>query len=324
LKLNYLNNKMKNKIVAFLLALTILNPALVMAQTPTPASGNALPAYSGVEGSIKEFLCTPAATPQGMDLANCINKMYRFGIAIGGIALVFFLVVAGYMYITGGETGKQKGKAVLRNALVGMAILLGSYLLLGFVNPELTRFKPINPPVFNDPKLPGSCEDIGLPADCIVPTDPTENENQTPGSPTNRYANCTSGLVPVAGIPKQAGATTICSALLDKVKVAFATFRQQNPGYYAVATSTVRNWGQSDCHYSNKPVTGNCVDTVLRTSAGAKVPSTNQAWGALCRVYLGMGMDLANESGGNFPGCRPARNYGSTTGNNIHVFIPGN
>lgn len=160
--------KIQNKILALLLLIIVLNPGLAMAQPQQPQTGNELPKYSGVEQSIEQYLCTPSATAAGQDLANCINKMYRFAIAFGAIAVVFFLVVAGYTYITGGESGKEKGKAILRNALIGLAMLLGTYLLLGFVNPQLTIFKPINPPVFNDPGLPDSCEELGYDPNCGI------------------------------------------------------------------------------------------------------------------------------------------------------------
>lgn len=137
--------------------------------------GNELPKYSGVEDSIRQYLCTPEAAGQADTiLADCIGKLYRFSIAFGSIALVFFFVIAGYMYITGGEAGKQKGKSVFISALTGMAIILLSYLLLAFINPDLTKFKPINPPVFSDPGLP-TCEQIGYTEQCTLPGGGTYN-----------------------------------------------------------------------------------------------------------------------------------------------------
>lgn len=145
---------------------------VVLAQSPlntnTVAPAN-IPKYNqGVDQSIAQYLCVPDEANQGIALYNCISKMYRFGIAFGAIALVFFIVFAGYMYITGGETGKEKGKSVFLSALTGMAVILSSYVLLGFINPELTRIKPIQPPIFNTDGLP-SCADVGLGEKCVLP-----------------------------------------------------------------------------------------------------------------------------------------------------------
>lgn len=123
--------------------------------------------YTGADASIAEFLCTPSNNPSGGDLANCINKLYRFGIAAGGFILVFFVVLAGYFYMTGGEQSKAKGKTILQNALVGVIILAGSYTLLKFINPQLVVYKPIQPPIFEASTKP-SCESLGLGQDCIL------------------------------------------------------------------------------------------------------------------------------------------------------------
>jgi hypothetical protein len=70
-----------------------------------------LPQYNrGVDTSIKDFLCTPDANNLGTPLYDCIGKIYRFGVAFGAIAVVFFVVWAGYMYMVGGEAAKGKAK----------------------------------------------------------------------------------------------------------------------------------------------------------------------------------------------------------------------
>jgi len=134
--------------------------------TPTPASSTGLPEYKGVEDSIRAYLCTPDNATETV-LFECVNKLYRFGIAFGAIALVFFLVLAGYSYMLGGETGKQKGKSIFLSALTGMGIILTSYILLSFINPDLVKFKPITPPQFKT-DLPG-CEKVTAGVTCTLP-----------------------------------------------------------------------------------------------------------------------------------------------------------
>jgi D-alanyl-D-alanine dipeptidase len=140
--------------------------AVIQAQSPAPTdkpttTDNATeeedtavaPAPAGkAELSIKEFLCTPDIT-----LYNCINRLYRFGIVAGFFIAVLMIVVAGYMYMTGGEKGKEKGKSYISSTFVAITILLTSYLLLNQINPELTKFKKIQPLNVNPEDL-GSIE----------------------------------------------------------------------------------------------------------------------------------------------------------------------
>ncbi len=172
--------KLKQTLFISLLCVLTVIPYTVLAQGTANTNANAntnkatyagmeVPKYGGVQDSIAQFLCTPSeGAADGKDLERCINKMYRFGISFGGIALVFFLVFAGYMYIMGGESGKTKAKGIVQNALVGIAILLGTYVLLGFINPNLLIFKSIQPPIFNAGSLP-KCDAVGLGQQCVLP-----------------------------------------------------------------------------------------------------------------------------------------------------------
>lgn len=135
--------------------------------TSTATTGSDLPVYEGVDSSIKDYLCTPSENPDGHDLERCINRLFRFGITAGALIAVFFIVFTGYLYITGGESAKTKAKQMLYSVFTGMAILLGGYLLLYFINPSLVIFKPIQPPIFDAADLP-KCEDIGFGERCVT------------------------------------------------------------------------------------------------------------------------------------------------------------
>ena len=136
-------------------------------ETKSGSTVEGLPTYSGVDASIEKYLCAPSDSNMGASLTTCITKAYRFGISFGAIALVFFVVMAGYFYLVGGEAGKQKGKSIFLSALTGMAIILSSYILLGFINPDLLKIRPIQSPIFNTGNLP-LCEEIGFQANCIT------------------------------------------------------------------------------------------------------------------------------------------------------------
>ena len=166
----------------------------------TKEASEELPVYnSGVDESIKEYLCTPEG--KGTDLVDCVGKLYRFGITIGVIALIFFLVVAGYIYIVSGESGKTKAKQMLYSAFTGMAIILGSYTLLSFINPALVQVRTIQPPIFETVDMP-SCEDIGFSTRCKISTGPSAGQvfggsGGAIGS-NSGCRQCTSGLGSIA------------------------------------------------------------------------------------------------------------------------------
>lgn len=308
-------------IIALATVTVVLSPGLVFAQ----ATQNKLPKYEGgVDQSIRDYLCTPSEPADGRDLERCVNRLYRFGISFGAIALVFFVVIAGYIYITGGEQGKGKAKGMLANAFTGMAILVGSYALLYFINPNLVTFRPIQPPIFDAPDI-ATCEELGFGRDCVGVVSPEEySDSSETNSGTNRYASCSGGVVSISGVPRADKATQICAELLGKLKTALSQYSSQSPGMKFIITSTIRNSRtQSRCHKSGSDVTGNCADIALRNSSGGKVLGNNEEWGKLCRVLLGLGLELANETGSSHSGCRAPKTFDYTNGAHFHVFVPG-
>lgn len=160
------------------------------AQTPTE-----LPVYNaGVDRSIQDYLCTPSQPADGHDLERCVNRLYRFGISAGALVLVFLIIYAGYIYITSDESGKTKAKGYIKNSLTGMGILLGSYVLLNFINPSLVTFKPIQPPIFNAADLP-SCKDLGFGDNCLVASGgESGNDSVQPGTGGGTATACRGGL----------------------------------------------------------------------------------------------------------------------------------
>lgn len=165
---------LKNIFVTLFFGLLLINPALAIAANNSNNSTNnasgGLPQYNrGVDTSIRDYLCTPSESGDGHDLERCVNRLYKFGVAFGAIALVFFVVIAGYTYLTGGETSKNKAKHILQNALLGMGLLVGSYVLLYFINPNLVSVKVIQPPIFQA-NLP-DCGSVGFGKDCVLTID---------------------------------------------------------------------------------------------------------------------------------------------------------
>lgn len=76
-------------------------------------------------------------------LVDMVRYFYEWAIAIGGIATFIALLFGGFLYLTSaGDPGKlREAKDRIISAFVGLAILLGSWLILNTLNPELVVLK---------------------------------------------------------------------------------------------------------------------------------------------------------------------------------------
>jgi len=307
-----------------LISLWLFSP-LALAQSNAPSANNEpIIKYSGPESSIQRFLCTPNMSDTGVgtkddqgvltdtatqnpssgDLAVCINRLYRFGGAIGAFAGVFFVALSGYYYILGGEHGKEKAKHTIVSVIAGLAIIFTAYIFLKQINPEAIKFKPIQPPQLGQQaKLPG-CEELGL-GDCIIKVSDSNvsKENDSGGN----YAKCSGGLVSTQGLklPNDGEADTkqICQDLGAKLAAAATKYSQATDGkYYFLIGQTIGQAGQSpsesSCHYPNNASTGNCADLSPRLKSTDKKPSTSdkEPWLQLCQALQAEGVDVLVES----------------------------
>lgn len=207
----------------------------VVVQEPATDSTEGLPVYNGgVDKSIQDYLCTPSEPADGKDLERCVGRLYRFGISAGAIVVVFLFVYAGYTYITGGESGKTSAKKYIQNSLIGMAVLLGSYVLLNFVNPSLLKIKPIQPPIFTASDLP-SCGEVGFGEKCLD----TAGQESTGGAPDQQGGGGGGGTILgganlLLGDSLMVGVKSHLAALLGSDKVV--------GGKTAVGGSGIQNW----------------------------------------------------------------------------------
>lgn len=78
-------------------------------------------------------------------VTDLIKYLYEWGIALGGLIAFIALLIAGFLYLTSvGDPGKMK-EAVerIKSAFLGLILLLGSWLILHTINPELTTLRPL-------------------------------------------------------------------------------------------------------------------------------------------------------------------------------------
>lgn len=120
------NMNMKKKIITFFVfCFLFLSPLFIVLGTEinwpsAPVTGVSL----GDKSEFHEF----------------IAYIYGWGIQLGIIIFFGMLVVAGIQYMTSGSGGGiTNAKSRIRNALLGLALLLGSWLILNTINPRITQ-----------------------------------------------------------------------------------------------------------------------------------------------------------------------------------------
>ncbi len=82
------------------------------------------------------------------DLYKCINQLYKFAIILSAVIGVFFIVIAGYIYMSaeGNQESIDKAKNILTTTITSIVILMAGYLLLKGINPDIIQFKSVQPP----------------------------------------------------------------------------------------------------------------------------------------------------------------------------------
>jgi hypothetical protein len=80
-----------------------------------------------------------AQTDASKNIGVCINRIYVISLAAGGTIAVLIFVIAGYLYMSGGNNAGEAKKMIL-SAITGLVILFSAFLFLNTINPDLTSF----------------------------------------------------------------------------------------------------------------------------------------------------------------------------------------
>jgi hypothetical protein len=121
--------------------------------TATSPSTNVAPPRSATPAPVSdcpagEICYTPLEPLPGVDesggsqsLSSILNFAFRTLFTIGGLLAVFFLILGGIAYMTSEIANKKdEAKKRIRGALLGLGLLIVSYLILNTINPELLQF----------------------------------------------------------------------------------------------------------------------------------------------------------------------------------------
>lgn len=82
-------------------------------------------------------LLTPADNPLGTegDLRTLIQTVLNYFLGFLGLLTVIFIIYAGILYVTAGgnDENTTKAKGIIKNAAIGLIIILLSFALVNFV-----------------------------------------------------------------------------------------------------------------------------------------------------------------------------------------------
>lgn len=114
---------MKLRVLPILLTVIMLTPWVVAAQ----AQGGGNPCTSGVNG----------------DIGQCVSQIYLWSLGLSAMLAVVMTVFGGYLVMSarGNAQQSERGKSFIISSLIGMGLLMGAYLLLNTINPDLVNFE---------------------------------------------------------------------------------------------------------------------------------------------------------------------------------------
>jgi len=196
-------------------------------------------------------------TDASFELGDYIKLMLKVIIGIAGVLAVVMIVIGGIEYMsTDAFSGKEEGKSRITNALLGLVLLVGSFLILNTINPNLVNFNlkidEINASVREEDMLASGYFN--------VPTDASGNAvaGSCPAAVTNddNCPTCRS----VSGVAysgtlsaKSDDYKKLADVFADKIDV----FKTKAPSSYI---TEMYHWSDNLCHNAACHYNGTCMD----------------------------------------------------------------
>ena len=111
----------------------------------------------------------PINVPIG--IAEKVQNLYTWAVSLAGLVALGIIIFGGVLYAAsaGNPSRITEAKTWITHALLGLSLLFGSYLILGFINPDLTRLEDIFLQQNVNPQSPGLELGAGVATDeCIA------------------------------------------------------------------------------------------------------------------------------------------------------------
>lgn len=114
--------------------------AAVITAMTLPAVSASAATDAGIPGL--EFLQLPA----NADIGEVFARLYVWGIGFVALAAFLMLTWGGVLYMIAGDRDPSDAKNKMRNAIYGLLLALGSYLILYTINPALVNINKLELP----------------------------------------------------------------------------------------------------------------------------------------------------------------------------------
>ncbi|OHA15467.1 MAG: hypothetical protein A3G52_00625 [Candidatus Taylorbacteria bacterium RIFCSPLOWO2_12_FULL_43_20] len=137
------------KIAPVLIVTVILSIAFSFLPTPNVAYGAP---SAGLQEAYKPLTKLPQKffPQQNIDLSGFLVGMFKLLIAVSGLLAMIMIIWGGVLYMsTDAISGKSEGKEKITNAVIGLVLALGSWLIIYTINPKILEFT-----LFKDTPLP--------------------------------------------------------------------------------------------------------------------------------------------------------------------------
>ncbi len=136
----------------------------------------------------------PFGNIKGNSPAEYIHALYVWGLGIVGALAVVSIAYGGFMYMVGKV---DDGKDIITQALLGLLLLFGAWLILYTINPDLATLKdPVLTQQTNNFKEAGVDEQNKslLAANALTPSNPSLTSNGTVSQNTTNYVKNATNL----------------------------------------------------------------------------------------------------------------------------------
>jgi hypothetical protein len=126
------------------LSLSVIAIAVIIMPFATFASNSTTPTTTpkaqNIQGNLGIFGKQAFGTDQPRDIRIIVGSVISSIIGILGILLTIYLLYGGFKWMTANGDDKQveDAKAIIRNAVIGLAIIMTSYALTQFIIQSLT------------------------------------------------------------------------------------------------------------------------------------------------------------------------------------------
>lgn len=123
-------------VMAMIVAPLLFRPGFVVSSVSAQTNTSTSTSGDRVQDGLRDIgSAYPGGARQGTDVKAIVRTIINWALYLAAIISVIFIIIGGFMYITsaGNEGQAGKGRTTLVNALIGLTIVVLSYLIVQIV-----------------------------------------------------------------------------------------------------------------------------------------------------------------------------------------------